>query len=165
MSSNPSPVADWRANLKEMDIPIAILGDELLTDVLRRLISGNRITKEIGVELYKNSSLPGLSSLANMIKQARFGDSVFFNDNLHVNTTNICVLACRFCAFRKGPRHKDAYSLSAEDFVARIEPYKEAIDEVHAVGGLHPEWTIENYCDIYRLSKKKFPDILTLIHI
>ena len=42
--------------------------------------------------------------------RTRHGKNVHFNLNLHVNTTNICVLACRFCAFRKGPKHEDAYA-------------------------------------------------------
>ena len=82
-----------------------------------------------------------------MIKKSRFGDSIFFNENLHVNTTNVCTLACRFCAFRKGPRHRDAYSLTPEEFVSRIEPFEGKIDEVHAVGGLHPDWNID--CLLY----------------
>ena len=114
---------------------------------------------EIGADLHRNAKLPGLTALARMIKKSRFGDRVFFNENLHVNTTNICTLACRFCAFRKGSRHREAYSLSAEDFIARIEPYRDVIDEVHAVGGLHPDWTIDNYSEIYELTKRNFPDI------
>ena len=96
-----------------------------------------------------------------MVKQARFGTTVYFNDNLHVNTTNICVLACRFCAFRKGPRHSDAYALSVGEYIHRIEPYSEFINEVHSVGGLHPSWTIEHYEELYRETKSRFP----LIHI
>ena len=68
-----------------------------------------------------------------------------------VNTTNICILACRFCAFRKGPRHNDAYALSVEEYLHRIEPFSEIIDEVHSVGGLHPDWDIEYYENLYYL--------------
>jgi aminodeoxyfutalosine synthase len=142
-----------------MKIPLSVRNDPLLCDSLEIIIEGSRISKEFGAKLHRNAKLPGLTALARMIKQSRFGDSVFFNENLHVNTTNICTLACRFCAFRRGSRHKEAYSLSATDFVARIEPYSGLIDEVHAVGGLHPEWTIENYTEIFDLTKQKFPEI------
>ena len=153
------PDADWRAELSKMTIPLSVKNDPLLSIALETLIEGGRITRDAGSDLHRNSKLPGLTALASMIKQSRFGDHVFFNDNLHVNTTNICTLACRFCAFRKGSRHSDAYSLTAEEFVSRIEPFSGLIDEVHAVGGLHPQWNIDNYLEIYELTKRKFPDI------
>ena len=100
-----------------------------------------------------------LCILANHLKERRHGKKVHFNLNLHVNTTNICVLACRFCAFRKGPRHEDAYALSTEQYLDRVRPLASTIDEVHSVGGLHPEWRIEHYEEIYRAMKAEFPHI------
>ena len=142
MPMQPQTGADWRAVLSDLPIPLSVKNDPLLLHSLETLIQEGRVGKDIGSDLHRNSELPGLTALAQMIKQSRFGGQVFFNENLHVNTTNICTLACRFCAFRKGPRHRDAYSLSAEEFVSRIEPYQGVIDEVHAVGGLHPEWKL-----------------------
>ena len=150
---------NWREELSRMSIPISVKNDVLLTKTLHSLINDGRVSCELGEELHTNASLPGLTALAMMIKKSRFGDSIFFNENLHVNTTNICTLACRFCAFRKGPRHRDAYSLTPEEFVSRIEPFEGKIDEVHAVGGLHPDWTIDHYSEIYRITKQRFPGI------
>ena len=150
---------DWRTVLSNLSVPLSVKNDPLLSHTLETLIEGGRIAKDIGSDLHRNCDLPGLTALARMIKQSRFGNRVFFNENLHVNTTNICTLACRFCAFRRGSRHSEAYSLSAEEFVSRIEPYRGVIDEVHAVGGLHPEWTIDNYLEIYEMTKSNFPEI------
>ena len=94
-----------------------------------------------------------------MVKVARFDNQIFFNQNLHVNTTNICVLACRFCAFRKGPRHSEAYELTVEEYLHRIMPFSDRIDEVHSVGGLHPSWTIEHYQNLYSRAKIEYPHI------
>ena len=150
---------NWREELSRMSIPISVKNDVLLTKTLHGLINDGRVSCQLGEELHTNASLPGLTSLAMMIKKSRFGDSIFFNENLHVNTTNVCTLACRFCAFRKGPRHRDAYSLTPEEFVSRIEPFEGKIDEVHAVGGLHPDWNIDHYSEIYRITKQRFPGI------
>ncbi len=150
---------NWREELSRMSIPISVKNDVLLSKTLHSLINDGRVSCELGEELHTNASLPGLTALAMMIKKSRFGDSVFFNENLHVNTTNVCTLACRFCAFRKGPRHRDAYSLTPEEFVSRIEPFEGKIDEVHAVGGLHPDWNIDHYSEIYRITKQRFPGI------
>ena len=150
---------NWREELSRMSIPISVKNDVLLSKALQSLINDGRVSCELGEELHTNAPLPGLTALAMMIKKARFGDRIFFNENLHVNTTNVCTLACRFCAFRKGPRHRDAYSLTPEEFVSRIEPFEGKIDEVHAVGGLHPDWNINHYSEIYRITKERFPGL------
>ena len=150
---------NWREELSRMSIPISVKNDVLLSKTLHSLINDGRVSCELGEELHTNAPLPGLTALAMMIKKSRFGDNIFFNENLHVNTTNVCTLACRFCAFRKGPRHRDAYSLTPEEFVSRIEPFEGKIDEVHAVGGLHPDWNINHYSEIYRITKERFPGL------
>ena len=151
--------SDWRANLSNLKIPVSIEKDPLLKKALLMTIDGLRIPKVMGAKLFREADPLGLSSLANLIKVSRFGNYIFYNENLHVNITNVCTLACRFCAFRRGSRHMDAYSLSPEEFVSRIKPYSHVIDEVHAVGGLHPEWTISHYSDIYKMTKQSYPDI------
>ena len=112
----------WREKLSDMDVPLSVKKDVLLTDVLDMIICGERISTELGAELHRSPNLTGIASLADCIKRSRFGSNVFYNENLHVNTTNVCTLACRFCAFRRGYRSEDAYSLSPEDFVSRILP-------------------------------------------
>jgi len=129
-------------------------------DQARVIISeGGRIDVDLGLSLYKNAPLMQLGELAHSVKRRMHGEKIHFNLNLHVNTTNICVLACRFCAFRKGSKHEDAYHLSVEEYLDRVRPYSESIDEVHSVGGLHPEWTVEHYENLYRAMKKEFPHI------
>ena len=162
-------VVDWRQRLSNMEIPISVSTNSILSNCLSRLIDVGRLTPEDGLKLMAEPSLNGLTSLANMVKQSRFDNKVFYNRNLHINTTNICVLACRFCAFRKGPNHSDAYELSPEKFIDRIAPLSTHIDEVHSVGGLHPEWKIDHYTELFSLIKREFPHIhiksLTAIEI
>tara|TARA_B100000900_G_scaffold416213_1_gene450106 strand:- start:160 stop:1368 length:1209 start_codon:yes stop_codon:yes gene_type:complete len=150
---------DWRTVLGNFPLPLSVKNDFLLLECYEILVKGGSIDVDLGTRLFESPNLSGISALANLIKKSRFGDYVYFNDNLHVNTTNICVLACRFCAFRKGPRHNDAYALSVEEYLHRIEPFSEIIDEVHSVGGLHPDWTIEYYEKLYRSAKESFPHI------
>ena len=150
---------NWRKVLQNFSLPVSVKHDPMLVECYNILIKGGYIDVELGTKLFESPNLSGISSLADLIKKSRFGNYVYFNDNLHVNTTNICVLACRFCAFRKGPRHNDAYALSVDEYLHRIEPYGEIIDEVHSVGGLHPDWTVEYYEELYRAAKKTFPHI------
>ena len=151
--------SDWRKVLKTLPLPLSVENDPLLAECLNSIISGGYVDVEKGLQLFESSNLSGISALADLIKKSRFGNHVYFNDNLHVNTTNICVLACRFCAFRKGPRHNDAYALSVEEYLHRIEPFSQMIDEVHSVGGLHPDWTVTYYEELYSAAKKMYPNI------
>ena len=150
---------NWQVRLSQMPVPLSIENNPILLRALNSLIEEGRIEPNLGLELYSVSNLNSLFTLANMVKQSRFENQIFFNQNLHVNTTNICVLACRFCAFRKGPRHEDAYELSVEEYLHRIEPFSSSIDEVHSVGGLHPVWDVTHYEELYRTAKAKFPHI------
>lgn len=150
---------DWRAILQSMEIPTSISTNPVLSEALKSLIHEGRISREQALEIYDQPDINAIFALANLVKRSRFDNQIFFNQNLHINTTNICVLACRFCAFRKGPRHSDAYEVSVEEYLHRIEPLSDKIDEVHSVGGLHPTWTIEHYQKLYGSTKEIYPHI------
>ena len=155
MYSNPN----WREALSLMEVPIAVSSSKIALNCLETLVSKGRLSFSQGVDLMKEKDISSVTSLANMVKKSRFSKHVFFNENLHVNSTNICVLACRFCAFRKGPRHPDAYTLTPEQYLDRIRPHSDSIDEVHTVGGLHPTWTVKEYCQLFSSVKEEFPEI------
>ena len=150
---------DWRGILQSMEIPTSVSTNPVLLEALNSLIHGGRISREQALEIYNQPDINAIFALANLVKRSRFDNQIFFNQNLHINTTNICVLACRFCAFRKGPRHSDAYEVSVEEYLHRIEPLSDKIDEVHSVGGLHPTWTIEHYQKLYSSTKQIYPHI------
>ncbi len=150
---------NWRETLSSMPVPLSVSSDPISRSCLESLIQDGRISEEQGIKLFENPSLSSVTSLADMVKRSRYSNNVFFNENLHVNTTNICVLACRFCAFRKGPRHPDAYALDVDEYISRIRPMSTSIDEVHTVGGLHPTWDVDDYCKLFAACKSEFPDI------
>ena len=150
---------EWRSELAKLPVPLAVSSDPISMACLKSLIEKGRVSREQGISLFENPSLSSVTSLADMVKKSRYGNNVFFNENLHVNTTNVCVLACRFCAFRKGLRHPEAYSLDIDEYLDRIRPLSDSIDEVHTVGGLHPKWDINDYCKLFSATKEEFPDI------
>ena len=95
------------------------------------LDSNERLTRDDGLLLMQDPDLPSVLALGEASKRARYGSKVFFNSNLHINQTNVCVLACTFCAFRRGPAASDAYDLDIDEYLARLAPYAEHVDEVH----------------------------------
>ena len=130
-----------------------------LDDVVDSLRNGTHLTFDQGLRLWNHPDLSEIAHLANMCKIARYDNHVFFNSNLHVNQTNICTLACKFCAFRRGPKAKDAYALDSDEFVKRIIPFEHIIDELHTVGGLHPDWDVTYYENLFSTLKNRFSHI------
>ena len=130
-----------------------------LQSIVTKLANGTSLNREDGHVLFNSKDLDSIGSIANIIKQSRFGDRAFFNVNVHINQTNICTLACKFCAFRRGRRAPDAYQLDIAEYVEDLRQYADHVDEVHSVGGLHPEWDVEHYMKLFSTVKKEFPEI------
>jgi aminodeoxyfutalosine synthase len=125
----------------------------------KTLSGGSSLSLEQGLELYAEPDLASVGELAAMVKISRFGTHVFFNSNVHVNQTNICVLACKFCAFRRGRKAKDAYAMDIETYLSEVGKFADHVDEVHSVGGLHPDWGIEHYEELFKSATTTFPHI------
>ena len=157
----PPPLAgehhDWLEQLRES------LSQRRWSDALQpladKLATNQPLSLKDGMTLYNHVDLNELGALANLVRQSRFGSKAFFNSNVHINQTNICVLACRFCAFRRGPKANDAYAMSVDDYLADLATYAHAVDEVHSVGGLHPEWGVEHYETLFSRVALEYPDI------
>ena len=130
-----------------------------LQSIVTKLANGTSLDRADGHVLFNSKDLDSIGSIANIIKQSRFGDRAFFNVNVHINQTNICTLACKFCAFRRGRRAPDAYQLDIDEYIEYLRQYADHVDEVHSVGGLHPEWDVEHYMKLFSTVKKEFPDI------
>ena len=149
--------SDWRDKLSK-SLLAEIWPDDLQT-IVAKLANGKSLNREDGHVLFKSKELDSIGSIANIIKQSRFGDKAFFNVNVHINQTNICTLACKFCAFRRGRRASDAYQLEIDEYIEDLRQYSEHVDEVHSVGGLHPEWDVDHYMKLFSAVKKEFPKI------
>ncbi|RLC06782.1 MAG: aminofutalosine synthase MqnE [Deltaproteobacteria bacterium] len=84
----------------------------------------------------------------------------FYGVNMNLNYTNICELRCPLCAFSRDEKDEDAYLLSHDETEAKVkEAVSFGIDEVHIVGGLHPQLKIEYFEEMLRRIKQIKPDI------
>ena len=127
--------------------------------IVKKLSDSEPLSLEDGIFLFESRDLDTIGYLANLLKTARFGNRAFFNVNVHINQTNICTLACKFCAFRRGRRADDAYQMNIEEYIDDLRNYSSFVDEVHSVGGLHPEWDVEYYCELFERVRSEFPNI------
>jgi FO synthase len=101
-----------------------------------------------------------MRTAADDLRAELVGERVTFVVNRNVNFTNVCVVGCAFCGFGQGRRSPDAYHVTPEDFVARIEEAVEyGATEICMQGGIHPEYGLEDYGRWLRLAKEIAPQI------
>jgi FO synthase len=97
---------------------------------------------------------------ADELRAELAGDVATFVVNRNVNFTNVCVVGCAFCGFGQGKRSPDAYHVEEEDFAARVEEAVEfGATEICMQGGIHPDYTLEDYGRWLRLAKRVAPQI------
>src|SRR6187399_3235844 len=86
-----------------------------LADIDDKLERGDRLTLEDGVRLFESPDLLAVGWLANREREKRHGARTFFNYNIRLEATNVCVASCLFCAFaRLKPGDEGAYTMSLE---------------------------------------------------
>jgi len=144
--------------------------DARLDSIAAKVHEEQRLSFEDGVALYRTHDLLGLGYLANIVRERKNGNVTWFNVNRHINPTDVCVASCKLCAFGKRVRDPKAYTWSLEEIWHRAsEGWTESITEFHIVGGLHPELTLDWYCEMLRGLKTRFPEVhlkaLTMVEI
>ncbi len=147
-----------------------IIEDARLEPVLAKVEAGERLSAEDGLALYRTADILALGYMANLVRERLHGNVTYFNVNRHINPTDVCVASCRLCAFGKRVRDPKAYTMSLEEVWQRAgEGWTEAVTEFHIVGGLHPELTLEWYCEMLRGLKQRFPQVhlkaLTMVEV
>src|SRR5436190_20022755 len=137
-----------------------VFEDARLEAIRTKVEARQRLTGEDGSTLYATPDLLGVGWLANLVRERLHGNKTFFNVNRHINPTDVCVASCKLCAFGKQKRDPKAYTMSLEEVWHKAgEGYSEAVTEFHIVGGLHPELTLEWYCEMLRGLKLRFPQV------
>jgi aminodeoxyfutalosine synthase len=125
----------------------------------RKVIAGQRLTRDDGIILYRSFDLLALGRLASRVAEQKNGDRVHFVQNMHINPTNICVNRCKFCAFSRSKGEPGAYELSIDDIVRKAAAAGSGVRELHIVSGLHPDLPFSWYLDMLGTLREKFPHL------
>jgi aminodeoxyfutalosine synthase len=134
--------------------------DPRLRPILDKVEAGERLSYDDGVALYRTSDILALGYMANLVRERLHGNVTYFNVNRHINPTDVCVASCRLCAFGKRAKDPKAYTMSLDQvWHVAGEGWTEAVTEFHIVGGLHPELTLDWYCEMLRGLKERFPQV------
>lgn len=123
--------------------------------------SGERLSVEDAVILYRDASLHSLRSAANIRRKQMLpsGEVTYLIDR-NINYTNICTINCQFCSFYRPPGHEETYTQTTDQISARISELEE-IGGVRILmqGGVNPELSIEWYTNLLNELKNRHPTI------
>lgn len=131
-----------------------------LERIAESIHAGERISFDDGVYLDREANVLELGRLANVVRERKNGNVAFYNTNVHLNPTNVCVYRCTFCAFRSDLRAEKAYAFTDDMIRERVLEAKEAgATEIHVVGGLHHLKKFDWYVNVIRVIRETDPEI------
>jgi aminodeoxyfutalosine synthase len=134
--------------------------DTRLRPIAEKVLANQRLDFNDGVALYRSGDILAVGWLANFVRERLHGNIAYFNVNRHINPTNVCVAACRLCAFGRKKDGEGAYTMALEEaWQTAASGYSEAVTEFHIVGGLHPDLPFQYFLDLVAGLKQRFPQV------
>ncbi|ACO64371.1 hypothetical protein MICPUN_83126 [Micromonas commoda] len=112
----------------------------------------------------RGADFDAVCAAADEARAAQCGDVVTYVVNRNINYSNVCTLSCAFCAFSKGPAAEELrgkpYLLAMEEITRRTaEAWARGATEVCMQGGIHPDFTGDDYLAILAAAKAGAPGI------
>jgi aminodeoxyfutalosine synthase len=134
--------------------------DTKLSAIIKKILSDERISREEGLVLFERADLGLLAVLSSHVRHIKNENFVFFNRNLHIEPTNICVFNCKFCSYSRKKGEHGAWESNLEDIIKKLHHYEDSkLTEVHIVGGVHPDKDIFYYAQLLEKIQKARPGI------
>src|SRR6058998_3532776 len=132
-----------------------------LLEIADKLDAGDRLDLGEGVRLFECPDLLVVGWLANREREKRHGARTFYNYNIRLEATNVCVASCLFCSFaRLKPGDAGAYTMTLEEVWDKLRTRAhQPLTEIHVVNGLHPDLPFDYYTELLRGFKRIRPDI------
>jgi len=131
-------------------------------EILGEVAAGKRLLPEEAHVLLDHADLITLGKTAQKIIEKRFPDNrVTFIIDRNINYTNVCTCKCNFCAFYREIDHPEAYWLSREEVVRKVEEAAgQGATQIMLQGGLHPELSLDYVMSLITAIKIRFPDMV-----
>ena len=133
----------------------------MIDAIARKVRARERLSFEDGVALFCEPDLLALGGLANEVRERLHGDRTYFNRNMRIEVTNVCVASCLFCSFAKLEEGAPgSHTMRVEEAWAELEArMDDPPSEIHIVNGLHPGLPFSYYEELLRGFKRIKPDV------
>jgi cyclic dehypoxanthinyl futalosine synthase len=137
------------------------LTTKVLDTIRDKALHGKRLDREEGRYLLTDAPLLETGALAGAVRFARLPEKVVtFVIDTNPNYTNVCITDCQFCAFYRKPGDKEAWTLSVDEVLAKIEvAASRGATTVLLQGGHNPALPLEYYLTLVRETRRRFPQV------
>ena len=123
----------------------------------------NREAKEELAKLFDKNFMDLAAEADGIRRSLHPNDIVTYIVDRNINYTNVCWVACSFCAFYRTKRQAqngDGYVLSVEQVLQKIqETVALGGTGILMQGGLHPDIGMEYTTDLFRAIRREFPEV------
>jgi aminodeoxyfutalosine synthase len=158
------------STLRSLFTMSALLIPPALRPIYDKVVNGDRVSDAEALELYASHDLNALGTIANVLRRRKNGNVATYIHNQYINYSNVCLLACQFCAFGARKRDAHAFEFSIPELVEKVRgALKLGITEVHMVGGLHPtlgpDWYLELLRSLRALDANLFLKAFTAVEV
>ncbi|MFC3492311.1 cyclic dehypoxanthinyl futalosine synthase [Glycomyces rhizosphaerae] len=132
-----------------------------IDDVLARAADGGAISAEEALLLYTEAPFHPLAEAADTARRRVIGDNIVtYIIDRNINYTNVCVTACKFCAFYRAPKHDEGWAHPMEEVLRRCgEAVGLGATQVMLQGGHHPDFGVEYYEELFSSVKREYPEL------
>ena len=132
-----------------------------LQAVLDRAAAGGRITPAEALALYTDAPLHALGRAADTVRRRRYPDGIAtYLIDRNINYTNVCVTACKFCAFYRPPKSEEGWVRDLDEILRRCgEAVELGATQIMLQGGHHPEFGVEYYERMFAAIKAAYPSL------
>jgi len=138
----------------------ATFSDPALVPIGEKILASTRLDFDDGMALWNTRDIFSIAQMADFVRRTRHGNLAYYNINRHINYSNICALACKFCEFHRKRGEAGAYEHDLNDiFAIAAQAAAAGATEIHIVGGLHPWLPFDWYLDMLRGLRTRFPKL------
>jgi cyclic dehypoxanthinyl futalosine synthase len=132
-----------------------------LHSMLDRAAAGGRLTFDEAVRLYHEADLHDLGAAAHARRMHLHPNNVVtYVIDTTVNYTNVCNVHCTFCAFFRPEHHKEGYTMSHDEVIARVRhAADQGATQIMIQGGVNPELHLEWFERLFRRVTAEFPGV------
>ncbi len=130
-----------------------------LKTIIGKVRSRARLDFDEALALYQQADFHLLGRLAHGVRLQKHPEPlVSYVVDRNINYSNVCICGCRFCAFYRPAGHPEAYVLTREELIRKIE---ETISlggtQILMQGGHHPDLPLAFYEEMLSFIKGRFP--------
>src|SRR5205814_6103441 len=131
----------------------------MIEDIRAKILAGERLDRKDGHWLLAEAPLLEIGTLADTVRIRRIPERrVTFVIDSNPNYTNVCITDCQFCAFYRTPGDPEAWTLSVDEVLAKVEfAAKKGAKTVLLQGGHNPALPLDFYTTIVSETRSRLP--------